>query len=71
MFLEFEQIERLKHREVGGTGLGLTISKKIIEQHRGRICVESEYGKGTTFYFILPIMERRKKPRRDSVNQYS
>ena len=71
VFREFEQIERLKHRKVGGTGLGLTISKKIIEQHRGRICVESEYEKGTTFYFILPIMERRKKPRRDGANQYS
>lgn len=71
VFREFEQIERLKHRKVGGTGLGLTISKKIIEQHRGRICVESEYGKGTIFYFILPIIEQRKKPRRNGANQYS
>jgi len=66
VFREFEQLQKGGDRKVGGTGLGLAISKEIIEQHRGKICVESEYGKGTTFHFILPIWERRKTWRRES-----
>jgi len=58
LFQEFEQI-RDKDRQTGGTGLGLAISKQIIEQHNGKIWAESKPGEGTTFYFLLPIKERR------------
>lgn len=53
----FQRLEDLK--DVEGTGAGLTISKRIIEHHGGRIWVESECGQGAVFYFTLPKDERR------------
>lgn len=51
----FEPFERLGHKEAHGTGIGLAIVKKIIELYQGRVWVESEPGKGATFYFTLPL----------------
>jgi signal transduction histidine kinase/HAMP domain-containing protein len=51
----FEPFERLGHKEVKGTGIGLAIVKKIIEFYQGRVWVESEPGKVTTFFFTLPL----------------
>jgi two-component system OmpR family sensor kinase len=51
VFDEFYQVETGKH---GGAGLGLAITKRLIEEHGGKIWVESQLGKGTTFYFTIP-----------------
>lgn len=53
LFRPFEQLERTGARR-SGTGLGLVISKAIVEQHGGSIGVDSRVGEGSTFYFTLP-----------------
>lgn len=60
LFQPFTQLQDKRTRKPGGTGLGLAISKQIIELSGGSIWAESEEGKGSRFYFILPLKERRK-----------
>ncbi|MGB3241768.1 MAG: sensor histidine kinase [Candidatus Omnitrophota bacterium] len=58
IFEKSEDTGKAKDKEAGGTGLGLIISKEIIERHKGKIWAESEEGEGTTFNFVIPIKER-------------
>ena len=54
IFERFQQVDASDSRKKGGTGLGLAICRYIVEQHRGKIWVESVYGEGSTFFFSLP-----------------
>jgi signal transduction histidine kinase/CheY-like chemotaxis protein len=56
IFEPFTQVDNSIRRKHGGSGLGLTISKRFIELHGGHMWVESQVGQGSTFYFSLPIV---------------
>ncbi len=55
IFEPFYQVGAQPNRAQAGTGLGLSISRQFVAQHGGRMWLDSELGKGTTFYFTLPI----------------
>lgn len=55
IFEAFTQVDASSTRKAGGTGLGLSICQSFVQMHNGRIWVESAMGKGSTFYFSLPI----------------
>ena len=55
IFRSFDQVDGDTSREFGGTGLGLTVTKQLVEQHGGTISIDSELGSGTSVSFTLPI----------------
>ncbi|MCX9085075.1 MAG: ATP-binding protein [Candidatus Methanoperedens sp.] len=55
LFQKFEQLDSGLSRKYDGTGIGLAITKELVDMHGGQIWVDSKYGEGTTFTFILPI----------------
>lgn len=54
----FQVFQRLYRDEYPGTGIGLSIARKIVQRHEGQMWLESEPGKGTTFYFTIPVKEK-------------
>jgi signal transduction histidine kinase/DNA-binding response OmpR family regulator len=58
LFQPFSQVDASPTRKIGGSGLGLSISRLLVELHGGRIGLISDIGKGSTFYFTLPIQSQ-------------
>jgi len=55
LFQKFKQLEDINGRSTGGTGLGLAICKEIVDQHKGKIWIDSKLGIGSSFCFTLPV----------------
>jgi signal transduction histidine kinase len=61
IFEEFQQVDSSSTRAKGGTGLGLAIAKRIVEMHGGKLWVESVVGRGSTFFFSIPVRTERQR----------
>ena len=59
IFIVFQKLH--DHKKYPGSGIGLALCKRVIEKHGGKIWFESEVGKGTTFFFTLPVYKSKKK----------
>jgi PAS domain S-box-containing protein len=64
LFTRFFRARNRATQEAGGTGLGLTITRSLVEMHGGEMNVESVPGEGSTFSFTIPTVERREEPRK-------
>ncbi|MGL5923166.1 response regulator [Chroococcidiopsis sp.] len=67
IFERFQQVDSTDSRKHDGTGLGLAICRSIVQQHDGRIWVESVLGEGSTFYFTLPVLQAKSGIRSDDL----
>jgi len=59
IFIVFQKLH--DHKKYPGSGIGLALCKRVIEKHGGKIWFESEVGKGATFFFTLPVYNKKKK----------
>ena len=62
MFEHFRQVDARSNRKYQGTGMGLAISKQLVELHGGEMWLESEEGVGSTFHFTVPLAETAETP---------
>jgi PAS domain S-box-containing protein len=69
IFNVFRQIDDTHTRKFGGTGIGLSIAKKIVELLEGEIWVESELEKGSVFYFTIPVRNEKSHTKADPINK--
>jgi len=69
IFNKFHQIDMKANRKAAGTGLGLTITKSLVEAHQGKIWVSSRLGKGSTFSFMIPMDLEEKHVKQEGVDQ--
>ncbi len=70
LFVEFERLDLLKNRSVEGTGLGLNITSRLVTLMDGKLNVESEYGKGSSFCVVIPQRVVSSTPLGDYKNQF-
>ena len=68
LFKPFQQLESKLSRKYPGTGLGLSLSRRFVEMHGGRIWVESRVGVGSSFIFVLPQEVPKPSPQRGSID---
>ena len=61
VFSRFWRSDVSRERAAGGLGVGLAITKEIVDQHNGTIAIQSELGKGTTFTIRLPLTRREQR----------
>ncbi|MFZ2411081.1 MAG: ATP-binding protein, partial [Candidatus Methanoperedens sp.] len=59
LFRIFQQVDMGTSRRYGGSGIGLAITKQLVELHGGAIMVESKYGEGSTFTFSIPLETKK------------
>ena len=71
LFSSFEQADTSISREYGGTGLGLTISKELVELMGGKIWFESDYGEGSCFSFALPLPQGKSISPQTQLSRYT
>jgi signal transduction histidine kinase len=59
LFAPFQRLEEFRPEGARGVGLGLLVCRRLVEAHGGRIWVESEPGRGSTFFFTMPLSQNR------------